>query len=142
MEVYLILASGGEKRFLATTDSEEQDILSWSPDSKQLAFVKRKGKNADIFIVSIATGKVRPFTTDGKENTNPVWSGDGGRITYLSKRGTWFSGHRWIQALDGGKPRILEGSDDNPLLYSPDGKWLVYLRPNARSPVRVLRVSG
>ena len=53
MDVYVIPASGGEKRFLATTGSEEQDRLSWSPDSKQLAFVKRKGKNADIFIVSI-----------------------------------------------------------------------------------------
>ena len=67
MDVYLIPASGGEKRFLSTTGSEEeQDILSWSPDSKQLAFVKRKGKDADIFIVSIKTGKIRPFTTDGE----------------------------------------------------------------------------
>ena len=129
MDVYLISASGGEKRFLATTDSEEQDVLSWSPDSKQLAFAKRKGKNADIFIVSIVTGKERPFTTDGKENIKPTWSSDGKWITYLSKRGSWFTGRqRWIQALDGGKPRILKGTDHDPVLYSPDGRWLIYLR--------------
>ena len=129
MDVYLISASGGEKRFLATTDSEEQDVLSWSPDSKQLAFAKRKGKNADIFIVSIVTGKERPFTTDGKENIKPTWSSDGKWITYLSKRGSWFTGRqRWIQPLDGGKPRILKGTDHDPVLYSPDGRWLIYLR--------------
>ncbi len=129
MDVYLIPASGGEKRFLAATDSQDQDILSWSPDSKELAFVKRKGKNADIFIVSIVTGKERQFTTDGKENIRPTWSGDGRRITYLSQRKSWFSmQQRWIQALDGGKPRLLKGADTDPLLYSPDGKWTVFLR--------------
>ena len=129
MDVYLIPASGGEKRFLAATDSQDQDILSWSPDSKELAFVKRKGKNADIFIVSRVTGEERPFTTDGKENIKPTWSSDGRWITYLSQRGSWFSmQQRWIQALDGGKPRLLKGADTDPLLYSPDGKWTVFLR--------------
>ena len=135
MDVYLISATGGEKRFLASTDSEEQDRLSWSPDSSQLAFAKRKGKNADIFIVSIVTGQVRPFTTDGKENIEPVWSGDGRWITFLSKRGPWFTGRqRWIQALDGGKPRILKGSDHGPFLYSPDGEWLIYLSRTSDRP--------
>ena len=135
MDVYLIPASGGEKRFLAATDSQDQDILSWSPDSKELAFVKRKGKNADIFIVSRVTGKERPFTTDGRENIKPTWSSDGRYITYLSQRGSWFSGHqRWIQALAGGKPRILKGSDRDPVLYSPDGEWLAYLRRTPDQP--------
>ena len=135
MDVYLIPASGGEKRFLAATGSQDQDILSWSPDSKELAFVKRKGKNADIFIVSRVTGKERPFTTDGKENIKPTWSSDRRYITYLSQRGSWFSGHqRWIQALAGGKPRILKGSDRDPVLYSPDGEWLAYLRRTPDQP--------
>ena len=135
MDVYVIPASGGEKRFLATTGSEEQDRLSWSPDSKQLAFVKRKGKNADIFIVSRVTGEERPFTTDGKKNTKPAWSSDGRYITYLSQRGSWFSGHqRWIQAVAGGKPRILKGSDHDPVLYSPNGEWLAYLRRTPDQP--------
>ena len=135
MDVYVIPASGGEKRFLAATDSQDQDILSWSPDSKELAFVKRKGKNADIFIVSIVTGKERQFTTDGKENIRPTWAGDGRWITYLSQRGSWFSGQqRWIQAVDGGKPRILKGSDRDPVLYSPDGEWLAYLRRTPDQP--------
>ena len=136
MEVCLIPASGGDVRFLARTGSNrDPDGLSWSPDSKQLAFVKWQGENADISIVSIATGEVRPFTTDGKENIKPTWSGDGKWITYMSKRGGWFSSHRrWIQALDGRKPRILEGSDGDPHLSSPDGKWLVYLRRKPDRP--------
>ena len=86
-DVYLIPASGGEKRFLAHADSEQYDRLSWSPDSKELAFVKMKGKKKDIWIVSLNTGAVRPFTTDGKENTDPSWSPDGKWIFYSSRRG-------------------------------------------------------
>ena len=43
-DVCLIPASGGKMRFLAHTDSEKYDRLSWSPDSKELAYVKMKGK--------------------------------------------------------------------------------------------------
>ena len=136
MDVCLIPASGGSVRFLARTGSNSHpDGLSWSPDSTQLAFVKRNGKSADIFIVSTVTGKERPFTTDGKENIKPTWSGDSRWITYLSKRGGWFPGRqRWIQSLDGGKPRILQGADGDSLLYSPDGKWLIYHRRTLDSP--------
>ena len=78
-------------RFVATTDSEKHPGgLSWSPDSKELAFVKMKGKDKDIWIVSLSTGAVRPFTTDGKENTDPSWSPDGKWIFYSSRRGLWF----------------------------------------------------
>ena len=76
MDVCLIPVVGGKMRFLAQTGSNRQpEGLSWSPDGKQLAFERANGKNTDIFIVSIATGKIRPFTTDGKDNLNPVWSG-------------------------------------------------------------------
>ena len=125
MDVCLISTSGGDLHFLAQTGSNKRpDGLSWSPDGKELAFVRWNGENTDIFIVSVATRKMRPFTTDGKENMNPVWSGDGRWITYLSRRGVGVGRRRWIQALDGSKPKILDGSALNPLVYSPDGRWV------------------
>ena len=127
MDVYLIPASGGKMRFLAQTGSNNHpEGLSWSPDGKELAFVRWKGENADIFIVSVSTRKTCPFTTDGNANLNPVWSGDGRWITYLSRRGSGIGRRRWIQAVDGGKSRVLDASAWNPLVYSPDGQWVVY----------------
>ena len=127
MDVCVISASGGELHFLAQTGSNwSPEGLSWSPDGKELAFERWNGKNADIFIVSVATRKTRPFTIDGKANMDPVWSGDGRWITYLSRRRVGFGRRRWIQALDGGKSRISDGSALNPLVYSPDGQWVAY----------------
>ena len=125
MDVCLISTSGGDLHFLAQTGSNKRpDGLSWSPDGKELAFERCNGENTDIFIVSVATRKMRPFTTDGKENINPVWSGDGRWITYLSRRGVGVGRRRWIQALDGSKPKILDSSPLNSLVYSPDGRWV------------------
>ncbi len=128
MDVCLIPVSGGKVRFLAQSGSNKRpEGLSWSPDGKELAFERANGENTDIFILSIATGKIRPFTTDGKDNMNPVWSGDGRWITYLSRRGVGIGSRRWIQALDGGKQRIVvDGSALKPLVYSPDGRWMAY----------------
>ena len=127
MDVCLIPASGGEMRFLAQTGSNRfPEGLSWSPDGKELAFERWNGEKTDIFIVSVAARQVRPFTTDGKENKNPVWSGDGKAITYLSRRGVGVGHRRWIQALEGGWPKILKVSKQDPLVYSPDGYWVAY----------------
>ena len=84
-------------RLLAQADSEHHGGLSWSPDSMQLAFVKwidLKGKTANIWIVSLSTAVVHPFTTDGKENTQPSWSPDGKWIAYISRRGPPSGSHR------------------------------------------------
>ncbi len=145
IDVYLIPAAGGEMRFLAKTDSQEHpDGLSWSPDSKELAFVKWNGKKADIYIVSIDTGAVRPFTTDGKENTRPSWSPDGKWIFYSSRRGIWFGDSRrvWRQPVDGGKAIVNKRLDD-PLIHSPDGKWVAYTSwlPDGKSGFIATRIN-
>ena len=145
INVYLIPAAGGEMRFLAKTDSQEHpDGLSWSPDSKELAFVKWNGKKADIYIVSIDTGAVRPFTTDGKENTRPSWSPDGKWLFYSSRRGIWFGDSRrvWRQPVDGGKAIVNKRLDD-PLIHSPDGKWVAYTSwlPDGKSGFIATRIN-
>ena len=126
-DVCLIPASGGKMRFLAHTDSEKYDRLSWSPDSKELAYVKMKGKKTDIWIVSLNSGAARPFTTDGKENTNPSWSPDGKWIFYSSRRGLWLDSYRvWRQPVAGGKAVVNERLGLSPPVHSPDGNWIAY----------------
>ena len=125
--VYLVPATGGEKRFLVATE-ESRGGISWSPDSKKLAFVKGKGNKTDVYVVSIETGAIRPFTTDGKENYKPTWTGDGKWISYSSRRGIWIGdgSRRWIQPIDGGKAKLAKDFDFRTPIFSPDGRWIVY----------------
>ena len=133
IDVYLVPAAGGKVRFLARTDSQERTGgFSWSPDSKNIAFVKWTGENADIYIVSIATGIVRPFTADGKGNISPSWSPDGKWIFFLSQRTpsrvTGFSSRPvWKQPVDGGNAtRSNVVNHQHPLIYSPNRKWVAH----------------
>ena len=130
IDLYLIPAAGGRMRFLARTDSQKHSRgLSWSPDSKEIAFVKRTGENSDISIVSLETGAVRPFTTDGKGNTSPSWSPDGNWIFYLSQRPssreTYLGKPVWKQPVDGGKATPINVvAIQDEFVYSPNGKWV------------------
>ncbi|MDE0187158.1 MAG: sigma-70 family RNA polymerase sigma factor [Candidatus Poribacteria bacterium] len=130
IDLYLIPAAGGRMRFLARTDSQKHSRgLSWPPDSKEIAFVKWTGENTDISIVSLDTGVVRPFTTDGKGNTSPSWSPDGNWIFYLSQRPssreTYLGKPVWKQPVDGGvaTPINVVAIQDE-FVYSPNGKWV------------------
>ena len=135
IDVCLIPASGGEMRFLARADAMPETPsftggLCWSPDSNELAFVKRERKDSDIHIVSIEAGQVRPFTTDGKENRNPSWSRDGKWIFYSSRRSGWLvdTSYVWRQPVRGGKAvRASKGIHLlRPPVPSPDGRWAAY----------------
>ena len=130
-DVFLVAASGGKPRFLAHTESDRYPVgLSWSPDGKELAFVKPKGrKGSDIYIVSVGTGEVRPLTTDGKENIAPYWWPDGKWISYHSQRGIRFSdsSHIWKQRVDGGEPLQIGGLfRHHDFIHSSDGKWAAF----------------
>jgi tricorn protease len=61
--------------------------LSWSPDSRWLAFSETA---ADLFtqveVLEIATGKVQPLTSDRFNSMSAVWSSDGKWIYFLSDR--------------------------------------------------------
>jgi dipeptidyl aminopeptidase/acylaminoacyl peptidase len=64
--------------------------FNWSPDGTQIAFDHRinsantSGATADISVVSVADGKVRPLVTQPGADVGPVWSPDGSKIAFGS----------------------------------------------------------
>ena len=62
--------------------------FDWSPDGAAIAFDHRvnddpaNGGTADISIVTVATGAIRPLVTQDGPDTDPVWSPDGTRIAF------------------------------------------------------------
>jgi dipeptidyl aminopeptidase/acylaminoacyl peptidase len=62
--------------------------FSWSPDGTRIAFDHRinganaSGGTADISIVTVADGSVRPLVTQDGPDTEPVWSPDGSHIAF------------------------------------------------------------
>ena len=64
--------------------------FAWSPDSRTIAFDHRAnpspaaGGTADISIVTVADGSIRPLVTQDGPDSNPTWSPDGSRIAFES----------------------------------------------------------
>jgi dipeptidyl aminopeptidase/acylaminoacyl peptidase len=71
--------------------------FDWSPDNTRIAFDHQinpelgADSTADLSVVAIADGKVRPLVTQPGPDTNPVWSPDGSHIAFETTMGErWY----------------------------------------------------
>lgn len=77
------LGSGGEPTQLTFGDRNDGQP-TWSPDGKQIAFVRRDGDAAQIWILPMNGGEAYPLTKVKTGASQPVWSPDGNKILFSS----------------------------------------------------------
>ena len=141
-----------------TSGIYDEILPSWSPSGRQLAFVSKRGPDADrsddwnVFVVDAAGGAPRQLTTfEGEDsgpdwNSRPQWSPDGRSIAYL-QGGEPKLIYYALQKLAvipaaGGAPRLLTASLDRNAgqpRWAPDGRSLFFLLEDDRT-VHLARV--
>ncbi|MAI72783.1 MAG: hypothetical protein CMM01_18005 [Rhodopirellula sp.] len=134
------LASGKITTALAKGEHHYQYIywnMSWSPDSRQLAFKGKTETHQEIGILSIAgpTRVRNRFSTNESMGEDLAWSPDGKRLLFNMYSPT----HRreLIFQLDVAgttSPRLVpEINTSMPwtsICFSPDGTWMILASPN------------
>ena len=76
-----------QNKRIAQSMNGDFDDLSWSPDSRWLAYVETADNQfAQIKILSIESGKIQTITSDRYNSVKPVWSSDGKWLYFLSDR--------------------------------------------------------
>lgn len=149
MVVYVALPTGqrGTAIMVQTTDPSPPRQLTqpppgaddvaptWSPDGREVAFLRvRVGQDCDVMVVP-ANGGIgrRVGRCDGDNTPSFDWTPDG-RGLIFSSRGT-LGDNRGLRVLDlasGEWRRIDYDADPRDIdalpRYSPDGRWIVFVR--------------
>ncbi len=140
---------GGKKLEALTPGAFDETSPAWSPDGKQLAFIRRHGEgdvdrqpNPDLFVIEARAGATprRLTTTTADEGGRVSWSPDGRSIAYhLGDEPKYFAydqARLVVIPAAGGQPRTLTDALDRPVsgaVWSSDGKSLLFTIVDDRS---------
>jgi tricorn protease len=87
LHLFLLDVKSKENKLLAESTQAEFEDLTWSPDSKWLAFTEAsENQFRQVKLFSVATGKITPVTTERFDSYDPVFSPDGKWLYLLSDR--------------------------------------------------------
>ncbi len=120
-----------------------------SPDGKRAtaSIVDLRTGQTDIWIVDLATGTRRRFTTGAGSKEWCAWSPDGGQVAHSisNPRGTGYD--IVSKPIGGSEPEVMLVSDpvefQAPLGFSPDGKFFLFSkRRNEREDLWILPLTG
>lgn len=145
--VFVVSSKGGTARELTPGDFDSPPYaassnvdFSFSPDGKELAFVKNPDKveatstNSDIYLVSLTGGSARNITTRNRGyDATPVYSKDGRSIIYRSQITAGFEADRWrlmkYDRASGASTEILRGFDlqVDEFVEAPDGNSIYFI---------------
>ena len=120
----------GERIFQLTAANERSVWPRWSPDAKQLAFLRDGGGNErfDIWLVDRDGEHERNLTNEpGVMHRDIAWSPDGTKLAYTANAGGKAFGVHVIDVTTGAKRALTDGSrDDFQPRWSPDGTLLLF----------------
>ena len=113
------------------TSADYADV-SLSPDGRRVlvSIGEPPTMNRDLWIFDVARGIRTRFTASPEPEAHNIWSPDGSRIVFDRRKG-----HRdmYQKASNGvGDEEVLleDESDKNPVSWSPDGRYIMYIRRN------------
>jgi len=120
----------GERIFQLTEANERSVWPRWSPDAKQLAFLRDRGgdEHFDIWLVDRDGEHERNLTNEpGIMHRDIAWSPDGTKLAYTANAGAKAFAVHVIDVTTGAKRALTDGArDDVQPRWSPDGTLLVF----------------
>jgi dipeptidyl aminopeptidase/acylaminoacyl peptidase len=112
--------------------------LRFSPDGAFVAFTvteppKGNERNRDLWLLEIASRKLRQLTFSAKPESSPKWSPEGRQLAFLSDRDG--PTQIYLLRMDGGEAsRLTEGKNSiQSFEWAPGGTQIAFLAPEPKS---------
>ncbi len=131
-EIFTVPQEKGDARNLTNTSSSAQSDPAWSPDGQTIAYFSDASGEYQLFIApqnGIEAKKTIDLGPSPSFFYAPKWSPDSKRILYGDKKL-----NIWYVEVDGGHPVKIDTDNyegfnaAQSASWSPDGKWVVYLK--------------
>ena len=127
--VFTIPAENGEIRSIATRPGSRSKEPAWSPDGKWIVFISDRSGEENLWL-GPASGSGEPIQITQLERVRPAdpqWSPDGTRIAFHDNTlALWIVDVKTHIVAEVARTAFGDISDYR---FSPDGKWLAYVRP-------------
>ena len=124
-EIFTIATDRGEPQRVTETSWREQDAR-WSPNGKWIAFVSDRTGRQEVWISDELGKNPKKLSDADCDKTAVVWAPD-------SKSLLWAGSDHRLRKVDveNGQTEVVASSDTGLVAgaqYSPDGKWISYLK--------------
>jgi TolB protein len=116
---------------------------AWSPDGKQIAFVRKHvGADQDIFLMDADGSGTTPITSGSGQDYRPTWSPDGTHIAFERDGDTPAASGIFVIKVDGsGLRQILSGHDADPN-WSHDGTRISFWNGSGHGALQVVTLAS
>lgn len=123
-----LVSADGSKQQRLHLSQDERGPLSWSPDSKSIAYAAAMGATWGLSVVEAATGKMQTLTKDWARTGGAQWSPDGRAIAFEGlKLGEVTPNVHVLTLADKRVQRLTQSkSSDWGATLSGDGKALFF----------------
>jgi dipeptidyl aminopeptidase/acylaminoacyl peptidase len=118
--------------------------LEFSPDDTRVAFtvtepVKAAARQRNIWLLDVASGRVRQLTFSSKSDGSPRWAPDGRSIAFTSDRDG--AAQLYLLPMGGGEAeRITDRKESiSQFRWSPDGRQIALLMTEPKSDAQQTR---
>lgn len=129
-EVFAASAKDGGDAMRVTYTPAEESEVRWAPDSRRLVYVSDRDGVPHLFLYDFATSKETRLTHDTGADAAPRFSPDGKMLAFerggreLRVIDLESKQERAIASGHFGRPPF---ETEEPLVWSPDGKWIAYI---------------
>jgi Tol biopolymer transport system component/tRNA A-37 threonylcarbamoyl transferase component Bud32 len=139
--IWLFDTAGGTGTPFTTGPGTER-YGTWSPDGKQIAFIRDVGGLYGTLVKSTGADGKESVLVEGDGYVSPGgWSPDGRYFVFIKQGPTTHGVDIWAKPLFGDRksfPIVQTPADDVLPQISPDGKWLAYVSSQSGVPLLYL----